>query len=160
MLKKILLIITIIMTILTVVNCSCDDSLVDGVIKKATESSEESEIGKFFKNVGCSIQNGAKKLGENAKKVGESIKEGAKNFGEKTKQFGRDIKEKFSEFKDKWNNDDEDGNKEPITSETVKKIENDAERIFQIDERFLYVPLECPEGQKLTSNGKCETVKK
>ncbi|XP_017064048.1 uncharacterized protein LOC108103174 [Drosophila eugracilis] len=69
------------------VRAECDD----------TKSPEDSDIGHFFKNLGCKFNQGAKEVVEATKPYAEKIGEGAKEFGSSVAHKYDELKHKLTE---------------------------------------------------------------
>ncbi|EDW65764.1 uncharacterized protein [Drosophila virilis] len=116
-----------------------------------SSSSSEHEVSDFFKNVGCQLKNGAKKLGEKAKDLGTEIKEGAKKLGERAKDLGSDIKERFGDFREKLAKD---------SAEEMSKDRGFLANVEIINPDILKGEQQCGHGHILDALGNCSKLRK
>ncbi|EDW82002.1 uncharacterized protein Dwil_GK18849 [Drosophila willistoni] len=122
-------------------------------ISEATGSSSSTEHGvrDFFKNFGCQIKKGAKKLGEKAKDLGEELKEGAQKWGEKAKDLGSDLKERFADFREKLSKD---------SVEEMSKDRGFLANVEIINPDILKGEQQCGHGHILDALGNCSKLRK
>lgn len=116
-----------------------------------TSSSSEHEVRDFFKNVGCHIKEGAKKLGEKAKDLGAELKEGAQKLGEKAKVLGSDLKDRFDDFRDKMSKD---------SAEEMSKDRGFLANVEIINPDILKGEQQCGHGHILDALGNCSKLRK
>ncbi|XP_023166614.1 uncharacterized protein LOC111596572 [Drosophila hydei] len=116
-----------------------------------SSSSSEHEVRDFFKNVGCQIKKGAKKLGEKAKDLGSEIKEGAKKLGERAKDLGTDISDRIADFRDK------------LAKDSAEDLSNDRgflANVEIINPDLLKGEQQCGHGHILDALGNCSKLRK
>lgn len=135
------------------VHGGCDEEPVaaikEGVLKGTGQPDpDQSDVKDWFKNVGCSIQKGATKLGDGAKKLGGDIADGAK-------KFGSDVKNKFGEWKDKITGDDVTTEK-AFLSNIDAKVQNAASVIEVVNPDNN--AKKCSNGYILDSLGGCKQI--
>ncbi|KAH8420018.1 hypothetical protein KR009_005015 [Drosophila setifemur] len=58
---------------------------------------DDSDLGQFFKKVGCQVKKGAEELSEAAKPYADKIAEGAKSFGSKVAENYDTLKHKLTD---------------------------------------------------------------
>ncbi|XP_017114320.1 uncharacterized protein LOC108137248 [Drosophila elegans] len=116
-----------------------------------SSTSSEHEVRDFFKNVGCHIKEGAKKLGERAKDLGTEIKEGAQKLGEKAKVLGSDLKERFDDLRDKLAKD---------SAEEMSKDRGFLANVEIINPDILKGEQQCGHGHILDALGNCSKLRK
>ncbi|XP_017055206.1 uncharacterized protein LOC108097446 [Drosophila ficusphila] len=116
-----------------------------------SSSSSEHEVRDFFKNVGCHIKEGAKKLGEKAKDFGTEIKEGAQKLGEKAKVLGSDLKDRFDDFRVKLAKD---------STEEMSKDRGFLANVEIINADILKGEQQCGHGHILDALGNCSKLRK
>ncbi|XP_017135229.1 uncharacterized protein LOC108151237 [Drosophila miranda] len=113
--------------------------------------SSEHEVRDFFKNFGCHIKEGAKKLGAKAKDLGTELKEGAQKLGEKAKVLGSDIKERFDGFREKLSKD---------SVEEMSKDRGFLANVEVINPDILKGEQQCGHGHILDALGNCSKLRK
>ncbi|XP_017094591.1 uncharacterized protein [Drosophila bipectinata] len=116
-----------------------------------SSSSSEHEVRDFFKNVGCHIKEGAKKLGEKAKDLGAELKEGAQKLGAKAKVLGSDLKDRFDDFRDKLAKD---------SAEEMSKDRGFLANVEIINPDILKGEQQCGHGHILDALGNCSKLRK
>ncbi|XP_055383195.1 uncharacterized protein LOC129613237 [Condylostylus longicornis] len=108
-----------------------------GALCRAAEnksSDESSEVKQFFKDAGCTLEKGAKKVAEGAKSLGGTVKEGAKKITNK-------IKDAFS------------------SDETTTPLPEDPNAYKLVPlAPFDDTSNKCPEGQRLDAKGVCHPI--